>query len=438
MAAEIAWVVSANMGLGHQRAVFPLRELAADRIFLFGEDFVTSSNEKRLWLLFRKSYEFLSRTGQIPIIGPSLFSLLERLQNISPYYPFRDQSQPSLQVKSLYSLIKKGMGHGLCSQLKSRPLPVITSFYSAAVAAEELTGLSVYCIICDADINRVWVAENPERSRIVYFAPCDHALRRLKEYGVPAERIHLTGFPLPHENIGGLEMPVLKADLGKRLLRLDPSNKFRVIHGEEVRFYLGDYWSEASTDQPLTITYAVGGAGAQTDIAGEVAANLAPLIHSRKIRLNLVAGVRSKVRNYFIKAIKKAGLFDNEGVRIIYQPEANDYFNDFNRILRTTDILWTKPSELIFYCGLGIPIIAAPCIGPHEVFNLQWLRELGAGIKQGDPKYCSEWIMDYLLEGHFAQAAWDGFLYAQKMGLYKIQEVLSTGTMSSEVSPLKR
>ncbi|MBA7561471.1 hypothetical protein ES708_03109 [subsurface metagenome] len=35
-------------------------------------------------------------------------------------------------------------------------------------------------------------------------------------------------------------------------------------------------------------------------------------------------------------------------------------------------------------------------------------------------------------------AAWDGFLKARKYGTYKIQEILETGTMARETSPLKR
>lgn len=437
MTSEVAWVISANMGLGHQRATHPLRELAYQGIYLFGEDNLGSSNEGRLWLLLQKSYEFLSRTPQIPLIGPPLFNLLERIQNISPYYPFRDLSRPSLQVKSLYSLIKKGMGRSLCSKLASRRLPIITSFYSAAIAAEELTDLPVYCIICDADINRVWVAENPVKSRITYFAPCSHAMRRLKQYGVPDERIYLTGFPLPQENIGGPAMPILREDLSKRLLALDPSRRFQIVHGEEIKFYLGDSWYENNPNRPLTITYAVGGAGAQAEIAKDAITSLAPYIHSGKIQLNLIAALRIKVKQYFENCLKGAGLEGCSNARVVYRNNTDDYFREFNQIMRSTDILWTKPSELSFYSGLGIPIIIAPCIGPHEYFNQRWLREIGAGIHQGEPKYCSEWIMDYITNGRFAKAAWDGFLYARKMGTYKIEEVLSKGCMERAMSPLK-
>lgn len=433
-----AWVISANMGLGHQRASYPMRDIAFQGIRLFGEDLVSSSNERRLWLLFQKSYEFLSRTKHFPLIGSYLFSVLEKMQNISPYYPFKDRSKPSLQAKSLHFLIKRGMGHGLSSLLSSNRLPVITSFYAAAIAVEELTDLPVYCIICDADINRVWVPKDPGKSRIAYFVPCGRAMRRLKQYGVPDERIFLTGFPLPQENIGGLSMPILKHDLSQRLQRLDPTGHFSVIHGEEVGHYLGRREILVKTQEYITITYAIGGAGAQTEIGWDVIKGLAAHLRSGRVKLNLVAGLREGVKQSFEHFIDKVGLRNNESVKIIYDESFDGYFRKFSCMLHTTDVLWTKPSELSFYCGLGIPIIMAPCIGSHEVANRKWLQEIGAGIQQVDAKYCGEWLMDYLLDGRLAQAAWDGFLYARRMGTYKIRDVLETGKMAREISPVKR
>jgi hypothetical protein len=166
--------------------------------------------------------------------------------------------------------------------------------------------------------------------------------------------------------------------------------------------------------------------------------SLAPQIRAGNIAVNLVAGVRESVRNYFSGVLQKLKLEEYKNINIVYQPLTCDYFRDFNRILHTTDLLWTKPSELTFYCGLGIPIIISPSIGPHEVYNHKWLLEIGGGIPQLDPIHCREWITDYLIDGRFAQAAWDGFLYGRTLGTYKIMEVISTGKMAREMSPLKR
>ncbi|HEX3074673.1 MAG TPA: hypothetical protein VHP30_13765, partial [Ignavibacteriales bacterium] len=87
---------------------------------------------------------------------------------------------------------------------------------------------------------------------------------------------------------------------------------------------------------------------------------------------------------------------------------------------------------------LGIPIIMTPPIGSQEKFNRKWLREIQAGIKQENPEYANDWIFDFLNQGRFAEAAWSGFLKARKMGSYKIIEVLESGKMKDENSPILR
>jgi hypothetical protein len=106
--------------------------------------------------------------------------------------------------------------------------------------------------------------------------------------------------------------------------------------------------------------------------------------------------------------------------------------------MRTTDILWTKPSELSFYAGLGIPIIMTPSIGSQERFNKQWLHEIHAGMRQENPDYTDQWLYDLLDNGTLADMAWSGFLKARKLGTEKIVEILKTGTMKQSNSPLER
>jgi len=430
---KLACMVSANMGLGHHRAIYPLNKFSADGVHFFGESASTSDSEKRIFTFFRNTYEFFSRASKIPVVGNCLFNLFEKFQYISPYYPLRDQSKATLQLKAVYSLIRRGLGRGICAKLASIKLPVITSFYAAALAVEELTDLPVYCIICDADINRVWVSKNPKSSRIVYFAPCEKAAGRLKQYGVPDERIFITGFPLPEENIGGPSMHILRRDLSERLVRLDPSRKFRSIHSSQIQNYIGMDVQKKELKDIITITYAVGGAGAQTEIAAQMLEGLVPLIRTGKIRINLAAGVRRKVYQFFTTLTDKMGLYKDRSVNIIYSDDFEKYYKSFNAVLRSTDILWTKPSELSFYCGLGLPVIMAPSIGPHEASNRLWLQRVGAGIQQEDAKYCGEWILDFLADGSMAQAAWDGFLNARKLGTYKIKEAIEKGTITSEI-----
>ena len=51
------------------------------------------------------------------------------------------------------------------------------------------------------------------------------------------------------ENIGK-NMDIIRHDLSKRLIRLDPTRRFRIVHGEEVKYYLGDKWNPESQAVP--------------------------------------------------------------------------------------------------------------------------------------------------------------------------------------------
>ncbi len=435
-----AWLLSVDMGLGHQRAAYPLRDLCLGQVFNADSGELATRMEQKLWKRMRHLYESLSRLNDLPVIGGFFFGLLDKIQEINPYYPFRDLSEPTIQVKYLKRLIAKGLGKNLVEKLVSTGLPLLSTFYAVALAAASQGYPNVYLVATDSDLNRVWVADNPKQSPVQYFAPCSYTLNRLKEYGVPDEKIWLTGFPLPKENLGGPDLETLKYDLGQRLIYLDPNRRFWSLHRVEAEYYLSPENCVKSDERLLTLTFAVGGAGAQKEIGAAALKSLAGRIRKHQIRFNLVAGLRSEVRDYFQMKVAELNLNDElgSGVNIIYASNLDQYFQKFNLALRTTDILWTKPSELSFYAGLGLPIIMAPPLGAHEHMNRKWLLEIHAGIIQQEPDHCSEWLFDLLNEGRLAEAAWDGFLKARKCGTYKIEEIITTGQMTHDLSPLKR
>jgi hypothetical protein len=319
--------------------------------------------------------------------------------------------------------------------MREKPLPLVTSFYTPAIAADMAGYSRIYCVICDAEVNRIWVAEDPRKSRIVYLAPSGRTVGRLKLYGVPDERIWLTGFPLPTELLGDRHLSVLRHDMGARLHRLDPSNRFWPLHRHEVEHFLGPASCRPPRDKTLNLTFGIGGAGAQTDIAYAMAKSLRAKIVKGDVRLTILAGIRPEVAA-FVEALKKELALPMVGC--VYGASLEEYFHLFAASMRTTDILWTKPSELSFYCGLGIPIIIAPPIGSQEIYNQAWLQEIQAGYPQQDPAYTEQWLNHLLEGGRLADAAWDGFLKARKYGTYKIEEIIATGTMERETSVLKR
>jgi hypothetical protein len=190
----------------------------------------------------------------------------------------------------------------------------------------------------------------------------------------------------------------------------------------------------------VTVAFAVGGAGAQVEIGLQIADSLKPAILDGRFRLILIAGVNRVVERIFREHVARIGLEPalGDGVLIVREDTRPAYFDRFNALMRETDILWTKPSELSFYTGLGIPIILAPPIGPQEDKNRDWLLDKGCAFPQDMPGLTLEWLTDLLEDGLLAERAMDGFIKNRRLGVYKIQEVLATGTMARETHPLKR
>ncbi len=419
-----AWVVSVNMGYGHDRAAYPLRDFAYKDIVAANDYSGIPASDQKIWKNSRKTYEKISRMREIPVVGHPIFELLDYWQQIQDFYPRRDLSKPSVQAKAMYHMFesKDFMKHLITEKLATKDLPMITTYFLPALAAEYYGYPNdIYVILTDTDISRAWVPVEPKKSKIKYFAPSRRVVERLKQYGVPAENIFLTGFPLPKMNIGGMEYQTLKKDLAARLVRLDPQRHHINRYEDSIGDLLGKL--PKRKEEPLTIMFAVGGAGAQKKQATVILKSLKALIKNNKIRLLLIAGSRPEVSTFFKKTVLFCGLRNElgKGVEIIYNKNKGKYFDLFNEALRGTDILWTKPSELSFYTGFGIPIIMAEPIGSQEDFNRQWLFNAGSGIDQRDSRYVDEWLMDWVESGWLARAALNGFTHAPKRGTYRIE-----------------
>lgn len=414
-------LVAADMGYGHQRAAYPLLDLGGGEIITLNNYRGIPDWEKKYWINSLRSYERLSRLKKIPFAGGLIFAVMDMFQKIKPLYPFRDLSRPTIQQRYFYRFIKKGLGKTLIKELNPTKLPFVTTFFVAAYAAEyhNYNG-DIYCIICDTDASRAWAPLEPQNSRIKFLLPSAKVRERFLMYGVRDENIIVTGFPLPGENIG-VSQNILKADLARRVVRLDPKNIYRENYQsllEEVTPII-----EKKPIQAVTVTYAVGGAGAQKETVAVIIQKLSRFIEEKKIILNLVAGNRSEIKEYFENVVAAANLQNTDGVKIIFAPDKIEYFRKFNKCLHDTDILWTKPSELSFYCGLGLPIIMSTPIGSQEDFNREWLLNVGAGIDSLPAKYVDEWLPDLLESGRLARAAMDGFLNAEQMGVYNIKKL---------------
>jgi hypothetical protein len=289
-------------------------------------------------------------------------------------------------VRYLARQVKRGLGRGLVEHLRGEGRPLLTTFYAPAVLAD-IAGLDqVFCVVTDADVNRIWVPPDVARSRIHYLVPGQRTARRLRSYGVRPEQISLTGFPLPPELLGGRDLPALKANLAARLARLDPRGAFLEDFRDEVNHFLPGALASQARRAPL-ITFAVGGAGAQAGLPRRFLPSFRRPLEEGKLRLALVAGVRAEVAARFEEALAGAGMTDlvGESITILKADEMPEYFRRFNALLAETDVLWTKPSEMTFFAALGLPLVFAPPVGQHESYNLRWAREAGAGVEAARP-----------------------------------------------------
>ena len=421
------WVISVNMGYGHQRTAYPLKKLAFKGKIIHANSYQgILKRDRMLWEQSRKFYEFISNFKRVPLIGEFSFSVYNQFQKILSFYPKRDLSKPNFSLKRFYSLFKKGWGKDLIEKLKKESIPLISTFFIPAFMAEFFNYPGeIFCVVCDADIARPWAPLKPFSSKIKYFAPTERVVERLKLYGVKKENIFLTGYPLPLENIGSENLEILKHDLAERLLILDPQRKYFQRYQSLIKRYLGKLPKKPG--RPLTIMFAIGGAGAQKEIGFKILKSLREKIRTKKVKIILVAGIRKWIKDYFLKHIKDLdleGVF-GDNIEIIFNKNIEGYFKDFNLALRKTDILWTKPSELSFYTALGLPIIIAPSIGSQEDFNREWLLRLGSAILERNPNYTDEWLFDLLKSGWFAEAAMQGFIEGEKRGVFNIKKIIS-------------
>ncbi|MBN1968851.1 MAG: hypothetical protein JXR48_11945 [Candidatus Delongbacteria bacterium] len=430
---NIAWVVSADMGYGHQRAADALKFLNNRGVLT--EENISDESEKKLWRQIRENYERVSRTKEIPVIGKFIFKLLDLLLYIQPYYPSRDLSKPTFQVKLLDRMIRKGICRSIKKLISKENIPLFATFYTSPIALDNFYDNKIFLFICDTDCNRVWVSKTPNQSKIIYLTANNRAKRRLIQYGINPSNIFVTGFPFSKSVLGNENLSFLRSDFHDRIGRLDPEKKFLRYHSSLINEVLKidkDYSSDI-----LTIAFCVGGAGAQADIGVRILQSLLVNLKENKVKLILVAGTRADTKIMFEKKVASLGI-DNSSVEILYESEREEYFNRFNRMLRKVDILWTKPSELVFFAGLGIVVIMTEPLGSQEEFNRSWLKEIGGGLDSYNPDYTNEWLFDMLNSGKLARTAWTGFMNIRKYGTYRIEEIIKTGKLDNDNQFLRR
>jgi hypothetical protein len=427
-------VVAVDMGYGHNRAAQAFATILKTSVWEVDVAPIAGADERRSWSRTRAFYEGMSRASQLGTLARPFRTLLDNVTSIPHLHPHRDLSGPTLGSRGLKWLIDRGLGRGMLEALQRDPGPLLTTFYAPALIADNAGLRPSYCVVTDADINRVWAPSDPKTSEVIYFAPSQRAQLRLQAYGVRPDHIHMTGFPLPPELLGGPDLAVLHSNLAARLVRLDPSGVFRDSYRDELDHFLGPL-PEPTRRAPL-LTFTIGGAGSQARLAKMLLASLKADIEAGKLRLTLVAGTHANLNDQFKEWTHEVGLDPRlgDGLDILYVSDLWEYFRVFNQLLAETDILFTKPSEMTFFAALGLPLVFSWPVGVHERYNRRWALEGGAGLKQRDLRFTSGWINEWLQDGTLAGAAWSGFMRLPKFGLYRILEIVAKGEGISPAS----
>ena len=411
------------MGYGHQRAALPFKDIAQGGKIIAANDYVgIPSSDRNIWEASRRFYEAVSRFKKFPVLGDLFFAIYDKFQEIQEFYPTSESIEaPTLQLKQVYQLFeKKRWGKHLITQLNKNPLPLLCTFFIPAQMAE-FWGYkgSIYVVIPDADISRAWVPLHPKQSKIIYCASTQRVAARLKRYGIKQERIIVTGFPLVQE-LTKKNVAQAKKDLRRRLDVLDPDRRYFKKYEKLIEQYVGKIPKKALRKSRVRLTFAIGGAGAQAEVAEQIAESVQPLLREGTLEFHIIAGVHTELAATLQKAVGKNVFVHSSSTK-------KKYFEDFSKILSKTDVLWTKPSELVFYAGLGVPIILAPSVGSQEVFNRRWLMGVGAGVAQKKPELTHQWLPDLLESGRLAKAAMQGFVEITRDGTENIKKLIFRG-----------
>ena len=117
--------MAADMGYGHQRAAYPLADIAEGGVINANRYAGIPKSDQKKWGEGQGLYEEISRMKNWPIIGELIFSAMDYFQRVEHFYPARDLSRPTMQLKQIYRMIKDGWGKDLVGRLNKNPLPLI-------------------------------------------------------------------------------------------------------------------------------------------------------------------------------------------------------------------------------------------------------------------------------------------------------------------------
>lgn len=223
---------------------------------------------------------------------------------------------------------------------------------------------------------------------------------------MPEEAICEVGHYIDHELVFNLE-----ADCKKRLRRIE-------------------------NNEPKRILLTIGGAGAQRELFGQIIKKLLPEVKKKRVVLLINVGDYKSVWENLVLDIPELIIlaeqhFDDweetqsiaeqldgtlEGVHVFYHEDIFAAVYATNLLMRRTDLMITKPSELSFY---PVPKLLIKRVGGHEAWGAIRSAEIGDGtIECGTSDYAIQMLEMILSEKTVMRKFSEHILEAHKNGVY--------------------
>lgn len=226
---------------------------------------------------------------------------------------------------------------------------------------------------------------------------------------MPADALVYTGHYIDHELVSNIE-----ADCRARVERKE--------NGKPMRFLL-----------------TIGGAGAQKEIFAAIIRHLIPYIRKKKAALYVNVGDYKNVWDALMEEIPQmkelaTEHFDNWGDTVAFAEDALDadievtgihgfwHKNIFeavyctNLLMRSADVLVTKPSELAFY---PIPKLFIKRVGKHEMWGAVHSAEIGDGtLECRDIPHTIQMVELFLNDDLILKDMCDNIVTNKSIGLY--------------------
>jgi hypothetical protein len=190
-----------------------------------------------------------------------------------------------------------------------------------------------------------------------------------------------------------------------------------------------------ASNRPIRILMTVGGAGAGYSLYKSMIVHLLPYVKEGKVAIFVNFGDHQDVYNKLLKdlpglecheyfnkyedlkeLVKSLRKEDSLGIHAIYNKDIFEAVYSTNLLMPVTDLLITKPSELVYY---PIPKVFMRHIGGHEVYGGIFGREMGDATKEcPDEKSMNAMLDNLLLDREIIPAMCDRIDVLKKAGFY--------------------